>query len=50
MEYCKALLKAIEEAPTEEDRAALQAMYDANCGGNQGQGGGNGNGPPGGLG
>jgi hypothetical protein len=47
MNFCKALEKALDGAPTDEAREAVQAVIDAHCGGVTTQGGGNGSGPPG---
>jgi hypothetical protein len=47
MDFCKALEKALDGAPTDEAREAVQAVIDAHCGEVTTQGGGNGSGPPG---
>jgi hypothetical protein len=46
MDFCKALEKAFDGAPTDEAREAVQAVIDAHCGDVTTQGGGNGSGPP----
>ena len=46
MDFCKALEKALKDAPTDEAREAVQAVIDAHCGDVTTQGGGNGSGPP----
>ncbi len=47
MTFCEHIAAAIKTAPDKETKEALQAIYDAYCVA-QTEGGGNGNGPPGG--
>ena len=45
MTFCEKLQDALENAPNDEAKAAIQAVIDQHCGVSA-QGGGNGNGPP----